>query len=351
MTLLAHRSTIDVFNPLTFQTMLQAADVFIRSRMLPQSIQTPEQAIVIMLKGQELGLQPLQALNGINAIQGKPTVSPQLMLSLINCSGKLEDIRFELGPDFVAFTMKRYGRSKHTERFGSREAQSMGLAGKDNYKRQPQVMYKWRAVAACARVTFPDVIDGLYTPEEMGADVVVDEDGGLTLAAEVVPATPVQQEKPAHQKPQAFNARHYREAYFAVTQGTPYAEDKGRAKLLHHLTSLYYTEHINQITESLSAVLKREDHELAQFIIKGAEAAVKKHQEAQQQPLTAEQVQKLTGFLEENGITDALGFCQHVLQRKLSSLADVLAGERAQIAKAAKEATKTQEATEEDLPF
>ncbi|MFC5596467.1 hypothetical protein [Deinococcus cellulosilyticus] len=111
------------------------------------------------------------------------------MLSLINRSGKLEDIKFEIGADYVSCTMKRWDRTPHTERFGAKEAQMMGLIGKDNYKRQPLVMYKWRAVAACARVSFPDIIDGLYTPEEMGADVVVDEEGTMTIQ------TPQVQEK------------------------------------------------------------------------------------------------------------------------------------------------------------
>ncbi|WP_034335053.1 hypothetical protein [Deinococcus misasensis] len=182
-----HRNTIDVFNPEHFKNLANMAETFIRSRMLPPAFQSPEQVIVIICKGLELGLQPLQALSGINVIQGKPTVSPQLMLSLINRSGKLEDIKFEIGPDFVACTMKRSDRSPHTERFGTKEAQNMGLANKDNYKRQPTVMYKWRAVAACARVTFPDIIDGLYTPEEMGADVVIDEEGGMEI---VPPSTP-----------------------------------------------------------------------------------------------------------------------------------------------------------------
>ena len=33
-------------------------------------------------------------------------------------------------------------------------------------------MYRWRAVAACARTVFPDVILGVYTPDEMGAENV-----------------------------------------------------------------------------------------------------------------------------------------------------------------------------------
>ena len=35
-------------------------------------------------------------------------------------------------------------------------------------------MYRWRAISACARVVFPDVITGIYTPDEMGAEVNLD---------------------------------------------------------------------------------------------------------------------------------------------------------------------------------
>lgn len=196
MTLAQRTSTIDAFSPARFQTMCQMADVFIRSKMLPSSIQTAEQAILIMVKGQELGLQPLQALNGINVIQGKPTVSPQLMLALINASGELEDIRYDLQETHVVCTMKRRGKTEHSERFGQKEAQNMGLNSKDNYRKQPQTMYKWRATAAAARVVFPDVIDGLLTPEEMGADVVVDQEGGMTIVADVVPAAPAPTNQP-----------------------------------------------------------------------------------------------------------------------------------------------------------
>ena len=50
------------------------------------------------------------------------------------------------------------------------DAKTLGLAGKDNWKKQPATMLKWRAVSACARVVFPDVIQGMYTPEEIGQD-------------------------------------------------------------------------------------------------------------------------------------------------------------------------------------
>jgi hypothetical protein len=160
-----------------FGVMRETATMLVKTGFLPQSINTPEKAIAIILTGRELGIGTMAALNTINVISGKPTVSPQLMLALIERSGQLEDIQIVNEDSHVRCTMKRRGRSPHTEFFGDAEATAMQLKGKDNYKKQAFTMYKWRAVAACARVVFPDVISGLYTPDEMGADVT--EDGEL----------------------------------------------------------------------------------------------------------------------------------------------------------------------------
>ena len=51
-------------------------------------------------------------------------------------------------------------------------------------------MYQWRAISANFRITFPDVIAGMYTPEELGAEVRVTEDDDMeVVAVEQVPAT------------------------------------------------------------------------------------------------------------------------------------------------------------------
>ena len=166
-----------------WQTIRDQAAVLVTTGFLPQSIKSPEQAMAIILTGRELGIGTMAALNTINVIQGKPTVSPQLMLALINRSNQLEDYKLEKTADHATCTMKRKGRTPHTVRFGREEASAMGLLTKDNYKKQPATMFGWRAVAMCARDVFPDVILGLYTPDEMGA--VVDTETG-----EVIEVTP-----------------------------------------------------------------------------------------------------------------------------------------------------------------
>jgi hypothetical protein len=178
-------TSLTTVRPDEYQIIRDQAQSLVKTGFLPQAIKTPEQALAIILTGRELGIPAMAALNTINVIQGKPTVSPQLMLALIERSGQLEDIKVDVTDKGASVTMKRKGRTSHTEHFGQTEAQSMGLLGKDNYKKQAGVMYKWRAVAACARTVFPDVILGLYTPEEMGAEVSVSDDGVMTVNAPV----------------------------------------------------------------------------------------------------------------------------------------------------------------------
>lgn len=183
--------------PDEYQIIRDQAQSLVKTGFLPSAIKTPEQALAIILTGREIGIPPMAALNTINVIQGKPTVSPQLMLALIERSGQLDDIKVEVTDKGATVTMKRKGRTAHTEHFGQSEAQAMGLLGKDNYKKQASVMYKWRAVAACARTVFPDVILGLYTPEEMGAEVTVSDDGVMTVESPVqIEAEPVREVSP-----------------------------------------------------------------------------------------------------------------------------------------------------------
>lgn len=173
----------------------ELATVLLKSKFLPAAFTTPEQVIAVMLKGQELNIPPMEALSSINVIQGKPTVSPQLMLALVRRTGELENFQIEKGASFVTVITKRRGQSPVSSTFGQTEANALNLSGKDNYKKQAHVMYQWRAIAANLRLTFPDVICGMYTPEEMGAEVIVDDEQNMTVIHTQTEETHLEQQK------------------------------------------------------------------------------------------------------------------------------------------------------------
>lgn len=173
-----------------FDVMLRQAQILVKTGFLPKAIDTPEKAVAIILTGRELGIGTMQALRSIDVINGKPTVSPQLMLALINQSGQLENLSIQQDDAGVTCAMKRKNRDAHSEYFGFVEAKQLGLDGKDNYRKQPFTMFRWRAVASCARVVFPDVILGLYTPDEMGVETAAEDEAPNGIPVEIVPFEP-----------------------------------------------------------------------------------------------------------------------------------------------------------------
>ena len=135
---------------------------------------------LIMFKGYEVGMSPTVAVDYINIIQGKPCISAAGMLALIQASPEVEDIQIVGDATKCAVTIKRKGRTAHTETFtlemakamrtteyDNGQKQNISLVEKSNWKQMPAVMLKWRAVSACARACCPDIIGGMYTQEEM----------------------------------------------------------------------------------------------------------------------------------------------------------------------------------------
>ena len=168
--------------------LMTLGDTLVKSGMIPPSVRTKEAAVAIILKGQELGLGAMEAFGSINVIQGKPTISPQLMVALAERTGQLENWKVDRSDQQACCTVKRRNREPFSFCFTIEDADRMGLLNKtgSQYKRQPATMLMWRSISGAFRPTFADVLAGIYTPEEMGASV--DEETGevLEVHAEVV---------------------------------------------------------------------------------------------------------------------------------------------------------------------
>lgn len=178
-----------------WQIMRQQADILVKSGFLPTSVNTPEKALAIMQKGKELGIGPMEALSSINVIQGKPSVSPQLMLALARRTGELIDMKMDVSEKGATVTVTRKNQSPYTTTFGIKEATDLGLMAKDNYKKQAGTMFGWRALAANLRITFPDAISGLYLVEEMtGGEETITTRGPVTMPKAIEKPKPIETE-------------------------------------------------------------------------------------------------------------------------------------------------------------
>lgn len=166
-----------------WNTMLQMADVFLSSGLLPNTIKSAAAAVTIIAKGRELGIPPLYALSKISIIEGKPACEAELMLAMIyRDHGDTAVLPVASDATSATFQYKRRGWSEYqTHTFTIEEARTAGLLGKKNWKEYPPAMLRARCLSALARLGFPDSIGGLYTPEELGARVVVNDLGEVVV--------------------------------------------------------------------------------------------------------------------------------------------------------------------------
>lgn len=177
-----------------FEAMCQQADALISSGFLPAHIKTAEQAVAIRLMGEELGVPMMQALRKIHVIQGTPCCASELLLAMARRTREMADLVLTDDGKTCRCTITRTGQSPHTTTFSMEDAAAMGLASKDNWKKQPKTMRQWRAISGNLRVTFSDAIGGMYSIEEIAPDVEVDALGN-PLDATKIPGQPIQKSR------------------------------------------------------------------------------------------------------------------------------------------------------------
>ena len=134
----------------------------------------PESCMLAGQHGAELGLGPMQSLQCIAVINGRPTIWGDAALAVVTASQMCEYVTEELeegkeGETLVAIcTAKRRGYPKPTVvRFSVADAKKAGLWAKSGpWTLYPKRMLQLRARGFALRDAFPDVLKGLVTAEE-----------------------------------------------------------------------------------------------------------------------------------------------------------------------------------------
>jgi hypothetical protein len=152
---------------------MQFSETLAASSMVPRQYQGKPQDILVCVQwGLELGLAPMQALQNIAVINGKPSVYGDAAMALVQASSVCEDVQefFEgegtANPIAVCIA-KRRGRTPVTVRFSVEDAKRAGLWGKQGpWTQYPKRMMAMRARGFALRDAFADVLKGLITAEE-----------------------------------------------------------------------------------------------------------------------------------------------------------------------------------------
>jgi len=161
------------FLPTTFSEAKDFASELANSNLVPKNYAgKPLDILVAIQWGTEIGLAPMQALQNISVINGKPSVYGDAAMALVQahpaCEGVEEFFEGEGTPNPVAVCIAhRRGRKPVTARFSVEDAKRAGLWNKQGpWTSYPKRMLQMRARGFALRDAFPDALKGLITTEE-----------------------------------------------------------------------------------------------------------------------------------------------------------------------------------------
>jgi hypothetical protein len=157
----------------TFEDAFRFSKLVATSDFAPKDFRgKPESCLLAIQHGAELGLSPMQSLQSIAVVNGRPSVYGDTALAVCKGSPVCEWVRETIegeGEHMVAVCQaKRRGDAQPVEsRFGVAEAKKAGLWGKGGpWTQYPRRMLQMRARGFALRDAFPDVLRGLVTAEE-----------------------------------------------------------------------------------------------------------------------------------------------------------------------------------------
>jgi len=190
MSLTLHKTSLE---PTTLQEAMRFSEILASSTMIPRDFQgKPGNVLVAIQWGREVGLGPLQALQNISVINGRPSIWGDAALALVrghpDCASVQEGAEGEGDARHGWCEVTRRGEQPQRRTFSIADAKRAGLWGKAGpWTQYPDRMLQLRARGFAIRDVFPDALRGVLTREE-AEDTPPEPRHVENLAAAVAPA-------------------------------------------------------------------------------------------------------------------------------------------------------------------
>lgn len=156
--------------PSNMQEAMNMATMLANSSLIPPAYKgKPEDTLVAMMMGSEVGLNPIQALQNIAVINGRPSIYGDAMVALVQSHPSFGGIEesFDESTMTASCTVWRRSGTKHTQTFSQKDAVTAKLWGKAGpWTQYPKRMLQMRARGFAVRSQFADALAGLITREE-----------------------------------------------------------------------------------------------------------------------------------------------------------------------------------------
>ncbi len=181
--------------PMAFGEVERLAQSIARSKLF--GIQTPEQAITLMMISQAEGRHPALAARDYDIIQGRPAKKAEAMQrDFMDAGGKIEWHALSDEMADATFSHPQGGTVRIT--WDHKRAGAAGIGGKDMWKKYPRQMLRSRTVSEGVRTVWPMATSGCYVPEEVRdfAGTTIDAEPILTTGQVIQDALPTEADQP-----------------------------------------------------------------------------------------------------------------------------------------------------------
>lgn len=165
--------TLPTLNPTNMTEAMEFSKFLSTSTHIPKDFQgNPNNILVAIQWGYEIGLAPMQALQNIAVINGRPSLWGDSMIAVCKAHPDWRGISetYIEEEDKAVCIVKRHvhGEIEETRsEFSYKDAQRANLTNKPGpWKNYPKRMLQLRARGFALRDAFPDAIKGLITTEE-----------------------------------------------------------------------------------------------------------------------------------------------------------------------------------------
>ena len=157
-----------VMLPQNFKEACTFADYIAKSDLAPKDYKgKPQNVLIAMQMGAEVGLQPMQAIQNIAIINGRPSLWGDSLLAV--CLPHIDDFKedYDANANGYTCTVKR-GKVTTSQSFTEADARKANLWGKAGpWTAYPKRMLQMRARGFALRDACPDVLKGIHSAEEV----------------------------------------------------------------------------------------------------------------------------------------------------------------------------------------
>lgn len=155
--------------PQSLDEAIRFAEILSKSDIVPKDFKGNSGNILVAIQwGLELGLQPMQAMQNIAVINGRPSLWGDAVIGIVRGSPLCEHIYETDDGETAICRVKRRGEEEQVRTFSMTDAKAAGLSGKQGpWSQYPKRMRQMRARAFALRDVFPDVLRGMPVAEEL----------------------------------------------------------------------------------------------------------------------------------------------------------------------------------------